>query len=258
MMWIIYLYLFITGACFGSFINVIAYRLPRNESMIKERSYCEYCHHQLCWYELIPVFSYIFLKGKCRYCQKGISIKHLIIECMSGLLFILCFHRFGFSLQTVIIFFICLDLLVIAIIDQQTMDIYLVTVIVFLFLSLINRYYQGFQLKDMSIGALSVSLPMLLINVFIPKSFGWGDIEIVFVSGILLGGFYNLLAISISILAAGIEAFYLLLIKKANRKEYIPFGPFLVLGIFISLFFGTKILMCYLRMFFTFYSYILF
>ena len=72
--------LFFIGACFGSFFNVVIYRLPLNESIMKGRSYCPNCYHQLSWYDLLPIVSYLCLKGRCRYCLKKIGISHLVIE----------------------------------------------------------------------------------------------------------------------------------------------------------------------------------
>lgn len=246
----IYVYLFIIGACFTSFIDVIAYRLPKSESFIKGRSYCEHCHHQLYWFELIPIFSYVFLKGRCYHCQNHVTIKHLFIECLGGMLAILSFCSFGLSIQTIVVFCICLDLLLIAIIDQQTMDIYLSTIIILLLLVIVFKYLQGFQWTDVIIGALLISLLLMILVFIIPDSFGLGDIELVFVSGIMLGWFYNLLAVVISVLVANIYVSYLLLIKKVDRKTHIAFGPYLVFGILLSLFFGTKICSWYFMTFF--------
>lgn len=246
----IYICLFMIGASLASFIQVIACRLPREESFIKGRSHCEYCFHQLDWFELIPIFSYLFLKGKCRYCKCKITVLSPVIECIGGLLCLQCVYRYGMSLQTWIVFFICLDLMLIALIDWQTMNIYLSTIIVFLSLTLFFRFIQGFLNTNILINSLSVSLPMLLLNVFVPESFGYGDIQLMFVAGMMLGWVYNLLAMAISIISATFYAGYLLLRKKVNRKGHIAFGPFLVFGIMTSLFYGPKLLIWYFRMFF--------
>lgn len=246
----IYICLFMMGASLASFINVIAYRLPRKENFIKGRSHCEYCFHQLYWFELIPILSYIFLRGKCDHCRQKIPVLYPVIEWIGGLLCIQCFNHYGISMQTWIVFFICLDLLLIALIDQQTMNIYLSTIIIFLLLSLILRYLQGFQNTNIIMDSLCVSLLMLVLNIIVPGSFGFGDVELMFVSGIMLGWVYNLLAMSISILSAGLYAGYLLLIKKVDKKGHIAFGPFLVFGILTSLFYGSKLLICYLKAFF--------
>lgn len=250
MMNMIYLFLFMLGGCLASFAGVVAYRLPKEKNFVTDRSCCENCHCQLNWYELIPIFSYIFLKGRCYHCKAHIPITYPFIECLGGLLAVLSFDIFGWNKQAIIVFLICLDLFVIAIIDWQTMDIYLSTIIVLIVLSVILRCFQGFQFKDMVIGSLCVSCPMLLLIMVYPNSFGLGDVQLVFASGILLGWFYNFLVVFISILLAGIYATYLLMIKKVSKGCHIAFGPYLVFGILVSLFFGTRIWSLYLGIFY--------
>ena len=99
-MGVILLYLFLLGLFVGSFYNVVALRLCKNESIVFPGSHCVNCNHKLAWYELIPVFSYIGLRGKCKKCKIHISIQYPIIEFLTGVLFALSFYIFGFSLQT--------------------------------------------------------------------------------------------------------------------------------------------------------------
>ena len=106
----IYFYLFITGSCVGSFANAVVCRIPKGISIAKGRSYCESCQTSLRWYDLIPIISYILLRGKCRYCKKQISFKHLLFECFGGLLFMLSFYCFGLTIETVLMFFIIMVL----------------------------------------------------------------------------------------------------------------------------------------------------
>lgn len=250
-MYIVYCYLFFVGACFVSFSHALVYRLLTGHDDLKGRSCCETCHHQLSWYELIPVFSYLFLRGKCLHCQKHISLLHPLMECLGGMLAIFSFYRYGLTTQALLVFFICLDLLMIALIDQKTMTIYLSTLIILLVLVLGFAFLQQLKVLDMVKGALSVSVFMFLMNMIVFDSFGLGDIQLMFVSGIMLGWIYNVLAMIIAIITASMHAFYFLLRKKADRKTHMAFGPYLVLGIITALFFGSKIVLWYWRYFFS-------
>lgn len=245
----IYIYLFIIGSCVASFANVAIYRIPRGISIAKGRSYCESCQSNLQWYDLMPVVSYILLKGKCRYCQNHISFKHFLFECFGGLLFMLSFYRFGLTIETIIVFLIVMVLVVIAIIDYQTMDIYLSTILTLLILVIIYQTFVQMDLMTLLIGGLCISIPMFILNMIIPSSFGFGDIELMFVSGLLLGWQNNLLATFIGIIIGGIYAGYLLLSHKVEAKGHIAFGPFLIIGIITSLFYGTEIITWYLSLF---------
>ena len=245
----IYFYLFITGSCVGSFANAVVCRIPKGISIAKGRSYCESCQTSLRWYDLIPIISYILLRGKCRYCKKQISFKHLLFECFGGLLFMLSFYCFGLTIETVLMFFIIMVLTVIAIIDYQKMNIYLSTILTLFILVIVYRFFIQIDFMTLLIGGLCISVPMFIFNLIIPYSFGFGDIELMFVSGLLLGWKNNLLAGFIGIIIGGIYAGYLLLRHKVEADGHIAFGPFLVLGIITSLFYGTEIITWYLSLF---------
>lgn len=246
---LIYIYLFIIGSCVASFANVAIYRIPKRDSIAKGRSYCENCHTNLSWYDLMPIVSYLWLKGKCRYCHNPISIKHVLFEALGGLLFMLCFYRFGVTMETIIVFVIVMVLMVIAVIDYQTMDIYLSTIITLLILVIIYQGFVQMNIMTLLIGALCISIPMFILNLIIPSSFGFGDIELMFVSGLLLGWQNNLFAAFVGIITGGIYASYLLLSHKVEAKGHIAFGPFLIFGIITALFYGTSIINWYLSLF---------
>ena len=226
---IIIIYLFIIGSVIASFANALIYRIPRQIAIYKGRSYCENCYHKLFWYDLIPIVSYLLLKGKCRYCHHKI-----------------CFYHFGLSFKMILIFLIVMNLIVIAIIDYNTMDIYLSTILSLLVLVITYRYLIGMNFVESAIAALLISLTMFIFNFFIPDSFGFGDIELMFVSGILLGIKRNILAFCLGVIIAGLYVSYLLIFKKVDVKKHIAFAPFLVVGIVILLFYGNQIIMWYM------------
>ena len=229
---LIYFYLFVVGSCVASFANAVIYRLPKNISILKGRSYCEKCHHTLHWYDLLPLISYLFLKGRCRYCNERISKNHFLFECLGGLLLLLCFQQLKLTVEMIIVFFIIMGLVVIAVIDQQTMNIYLSTI---LFLFILVIVYQ--LIMQMNPGDLLAGM--------------FGDIQLVTVSGMLLGWKGNIFAVFIAFIIGGIYAGYLLFRDKVKIGEHIAFGLFLVVGIIIVLLYKTELANWYL---FSFYK----
>lgn len=163
-----------------------------------------------------------------------------------GCLTVLCFHKYDFSLTTIIILLIIFLLLVIARIDYLTMNIYLLTIIILCVLVIFYCLMQKMSLIEIVKGALSVSSIMLFFDIIIPSSFGFGDIELMFVSGMMLGFQKNTLAMIIAIWIGGIYALYMYLFQHCQKKTHIAFAPCLIIGIFISLFYGQDIIYWYL------------
>ena len=217
--------LFFIGACFGSFFNVVIYRLPLNESIIKGRSYCPNCYHQLSWYDLLPIVSYLCLKGRCRYCLKKIGISHLVIEVIGGILFVCCFYQYVFY-KMIIVYFISMLLLVIALIDLKTFNIYDITIFILFILTIIYRLLTSFDILDMIAGSLVISSLMMGINIFIKDGFGIGDIELMFVSGILLGFNNIIIAFMIAIITGGYLFIIFIVIKENDHAQLYSFCSF--------------------------------
>lgn len=245
---LIYVYMFLIGMCVASFMNVVIDRVPRNESFVKGRSHCDHCGETLKWYDLIPIVSYIFLRGKCRYCHTSIPIRGFLIEIFGGLIGMFCFYRFGFSIETILMFVIAMILLAITMIDFDTMIIPDGLNIAMFIVSIVLMYVRHMSLLESIMGMFCISVPMILLNVLIAESFGGGDIKLMFVSGIALGWKYSLLAAFIGILLAGSYSIYLLVSKKIDKKGHIAFGPYLSIGIFIALSYGREIISWYLNL----------
>lgn len=237
----IYICLFMIGTMVESFTETVAYRQIRKENIVTGRSHCEHCCVQLSWYELIPVISYILLKGKCRHCHKAIDWYHPLLEIMGGWLLILCYQRYGLSWRMILTAVICFDLCLIAYIDIKEMLIYHCEVIIFLLCTLIIKANEGINITCLFDTGL-VSIMMILMNMVISDSFGGGDIEVMMISGLLLGWQKNIIAMMIAVLLAGAYSGYLLSLKKISCHDHIAFGPFMSAGIILSLFYGQDIL----------------
>ena len=151
---LIIIFFFIIGTIFGSFYNVVGYRLPKGESLIYPSSHCPNCNKKLTPIELVPIFSYIFLGGKCKKCHKKISLFYPIFEFLSGLLFALSYVSFGLTLNCLLsILFVSMSLIVI-ISDYQTMTIPDSVLIIFTFLILIVKFFM-FNIEEIGISLLN-------------------------------------------------------------------------------------------------------
>jgi len=242
-----YVYAFIIGICVASFINVVIDRIPRNEDFIFGRSHCDCCKKVLEWYDLIPIVSFIVLKGKCRHCQNLISRKGFIIEILGGLMGMFCFYRFGLNLVAVCIFIILMILLAIGMIDFKTMIIPDELNMALFIVSFVLMCVKHMEIRDSIIGMFCISVPMILLNLLVTESFGGGDIKLMGVIGIALGWKNCLLAAFIGILLAGSYSICLMAQKKVTSKSHIAFGPYLSIGIFIALTYGNEIINWYLN-----------
>lgn len=217
---LIYVYAFVIGICIASFMNVVVYRVPNNLNFVKGRSFCPKCEHTLHAKDLVPLFSWLLLKGKCRYCGAPISKRYPLVELCGGLIALFVFHHYGFSWETLLVFSLGMILMVISLVDNDTMEIpngFIIVCLIIACLSLIC----GTQLPWSSriIGFFVVSVPMCLLNLIIPDSFGGGDIKLMAVCGLMLGWVNILLAMFIGVILAGTYAIYLILSKKIEKKD---------------------------------------
>lgn len=230
----IYIIIFIFGSIIGSFLNVLAVRLSNNESILWPRSHCHNCQHKLRWYELIPVVSYIIQGGKSRCCKTKIPISYLIIEIVTGILFMVSYHSFGFSYDFIISLIFISALITIIVSDIEYMiildEIIAISCIVIIILELIF-FGLEFTVNKIVSGILAF-LTMYLIKIigdkiFKRESMGGGDIKLMFLFGIVIGYFLSICDIFLATFIAFPVAIYMLFSQKDN---IIPFGPFLAMA----------------------------
>jgi len=254
-------FIFIIGLFTGSFLNVLVDRLPRGESIIKGRSHCEKCKENLRWYDLIPLLSFIFLKGKCRYCKASLSFYYPTVELATGTLFALTaffvFHDLQFPISSqfsidfqllasltyylfmtsslIVVFFADLKYGIIP--DKIIFPAILVSV---LYLLTISHKLLAINLFS-AVGACLFFLLLFLITR--GKGMGFGDVKFAFLMGLILGLPNIIVSLYIAFLTGAVIGCILIVWRKKKLKgAVIPFGPFLVLGTFAALFWGEKIL----------------
>ncbi|MDY0234544.1 MAG: prepilin peptidase [Gudongella sp.] len=248
------LLVFIYGLLIGSFLNVLIYRIPKNESIVFPGSHCPICSHKLAWYDNVPLFSYLFLKGKCRYCGTGISQQYPLIESLNALIYIILFIKFGFSAIFIFYALVSSALIAIAIIDLKQLiipDSLVISIIIITVLyKSINFFVYGISpsILDSFLGLLIAGGLFLAIVILSRGGMGGGDVTLIGALGFVLGVKYILLTIFLSFLYGAIISVFLLATKIKTRKDPIPFGPFIILSFFTTIFFAESLLNWYINL----------
>jgi leader peptidase (prepilin peptidase)/N-methyltransferase len=245
--------LFLTyGLIIGSFLNVLIFRLPHGENIAFPPSRCNDCGERLKPIHMIPVASYMYLKGKCGYCGKRISPQYPIVELTNGILYALVYLRFGLSPESVIFAIASSLFIVIGILDFRYQDIFNVTiwfgmVISGVFLTFIQISGGNATIYMLS-GAAGFGLIALVILIT-RGGMGWGDAWLLLIIGMLLGPSLTAFAFFIASIAGGIVGTYLLTARKMGRRDSVPFGPFLIIGFYSALLIGQEAVRAYLSAF---------
>ncbi len=249
MNYIILLLVFIYGIVFGSFYNVIIYRLPIDLSVARGRSFCTTCNHKLSTIDLVPVLSYITLGGKCRYCGCNISKRYPLIELITGLYFSLSYIVFGFTLQMLFITIFWSYLFIVSMIDIDH-KVILDSISLFFFIIFVSLKFliTGSGLITSIIAGIIAFIIYLLIHIFSYKyygreAFGLGDVFFIGVVGFCLG--LNVLYLTIFfpfILAVICIIICFILGKKQSLNMEVPFAPFISLSAFILTLYGDQMM----------------
>jgi leader peptidase (prepilin peptidase)/N-methyltransferase len=264
--------LFVFGLIVGSFLNCLIYRLSlSNFSLksffsLKERSYCPFCKHILGWSDLIPVLSFFLLKGKCRYCQKKISLQYPLVELVTAILFVLIFqnqsviHIQGWTVSDfATLFYLYAVLCFLVIIFVYDLKHYLIPDkivysaigLVFAF-SLFSSYVlnQGSFLNLLLSAFLSAAFFLLIVLVSRGKGMGLGDVKLAFFMGLFLGWPNILVALFTAFFIGALIGIILVFFGKKTLKSEVPFGPFLIIGTLVSFFFSSDLIGKYFSLFF--------
>lgn len=236
------IFMLIMGTIFGSFYNVVGYRIPNGLSIVKPGSFCPKCNHSLKWYELIPVFSYLFQQGKCRNCKERISIIYPMVEITTGILFAVSYYVFGFSYELILALIVSSFLVIVIVSDINYLIIPdEVTFFFCLLLFLVRLIIDGFEASIFTLGYGLILfgimyLIMILGNWFFKKeSMGGGDVKLMFFVGMATGPILGIFSIFLSsVIALPLS----LMVYLKDRDNVIPFGPFILIATFIIILFG--------------------
>ncbi len=246
------LFVFLIGVSLGSFLNCIIYRISIDEKP-KGRSYCPKCKHKLSYKDLVPVFSYIFLLGKCRYCKEKISLEYLLVELLTGALFLFAYFFVGVSVELFIFFFILFFLILIFVYDVKHYiipDFATFSLIGVSFLYLVFLAFTENDLEILFFGIFSaIGSFLFFFTIFYitkGKGMGFGDVKFVVFMGLFLGFPNILIGLFISFVLGAIIGLTLIALKRKKIKSQVPFAPFLIIGTLLAYFYGKEITDFYL------------
>ncbi|MFQ6122511.1 MAG: prepilin peptidase [Dehalococcoidales bacterium] len=246
------------GTAIGSFLNVCIDRLPLGKSLFYPSSHCDTCQHPLAPKDLVPVFSYLWLHRRCRYCGALIPLRPFWVEVGSGLLFAFTYWYFGFSVEFILTAFYGSLFIVLGVIDLEhglilNKIVYpaaVVALIISIFLPQSEIFFLPWSASfngiiGGAIGFIFLFIPLLAYR----QGMGWGDVKMAALIGLVTGFPLVLVALLMGTILGGLVAGILLLLKIKKRKETIPFGPFLSLATIVTLLWGIDMLNWYLGLF---------
>jgi leader peptidase (prepilin peptidase)/N-methyltransferase len=229
----------------GSFLNVVAARVPSGRSIVHPGSACPSCGTALAWYDNIPLLSYLLLRGKCRHCQARISTRYPIVEATTALLIAGCFLKFGWGADAVIGSFFCAVLVAVSATDLERRVIPNKIVLPAAAVVLVANTLVHPSVEWLAAG-LGAGGFLLLAALAYPGGMGMGDVKLALLLGVALGRNVTV-ALAVGMVAALVPSVVLLIRHgSAARKMGIPFGPFLAFGGVVALFFGDWLLDSYL------------
>lgn len=254
---LILFFIFFFGLAIGSFLNCLIYRLENKKSFLTGRSFCPQCRHMLSWRDLIPIFSFLILKGKCRYCQKTISWQYPLVELFTGIVFLFVVLTFNDIFTILYLLVISCFLILIFVYDLKH---YIIPDKVIYPAILLSFLYQGIrifnfahwnllQIRNLGLSILPTLFFFAIVFFSKEKLMGWGDVKMVFLMGLLLSFPSILIALFLAFFFGSVIGLGLVILKKKTLKSKIPFGPFLVCGTFLALFFYQRIINCYFALF---------
>lgn len=243
-----YILIFLLGICIGSFLNVCIYRIPKHEDIVKIRSHCMNCGYQLKWYDLVPLFSYLFLKGRCRKCGQKLSAQYPIVEAANGLLYVLVIALKGATLESLLYCLLFSALLVLSVIDWRTFEIP-VGLNIFIAVLGVIRLVTDYRSWILYLaGAMAVSLFLLILYIATKgRAIGGGDIKLMAACGLLLGWKKILVAFAIGCITAAVV--HLIRMKVSSAGKTLAMGPYLSVGVAAAALFGEAIINWYMGMY---------
>lgn len=248
-----YAFFFIIGALLGSFVNVCVYRIPRQESIVYPPSHCPFCSHQLGFFDLFPIISFLLLGGRCRYCHRAISWRYLFVEAVMGGLFVLAAYLFK-DLNFLIFNLIWILLgMIIILIDWDYQMIEDEPIILGAVAALVFQFVRGDYLGAILGGVIGFGFFYLVryigFLVYKKEVLGFGDVKLGITLGII-GSFPGVFKLIFMAYLLGAAISLLLILSRLKTlKDYIPFGPFLVVASFLYIWFGEFIWAWYVNLF---------
>lgn len=254
------IFIFLFGLAVGSFLNVVINRLESGENIISKPSYCPHCKTKLQWFELIPVLSFVIQKGKCRTCKNRISSQYPLVELITGIIFVFLALKSQNIVNLIYWLFIASALIVIFVYDLKyyiipNKIIYptILVALTFVIWGLIRNLdleIRNLQSLFAEFGLSMVGALFFLLLVLLSKEewMGMGDVKLAVLMGLILGWPKILPALFLAFVAGALVGLFLITLGKKTLKSQLSFGPFLILGTFVSLFWGNQLINWYLNL----------
>jgi leader peptidase (prepilin peptidase)/N-methyltransferase len=247
-------FFFIMGLCIGSFLNVCIYRLPAAKSIVHPRSMCPQCDTLIPFYDNLPVFSYLWLKGKCRRCQVKIPMRYPMVELLGGLFALGAYLKFGQGIETLIYYVFIAALLVVTFIDidhRIIPDVITLPGIPIFFAA--SFALSAITYKEALLGILlgggSLFLVAWIYSIITKKEgMGGGDIKLLAMMGAIVGWQGVFFTIFVASLVGTLAGLAVMLQSRQGMKLAVPFGPFLSIGAITYIFFGTQLVNWYFNL----------
>lgn len=235
---------FLFALTIGSFLNVCICRIPKGEDIVHTGSHCMNCGYQLSWYDLIPVFSWLFLRGRCRKCGEKISVQYPLTELANGFLWVGLIYKNGFTVTGICYCLSASALLVLSVIDWRTFEIPAGCNIVIAALGLVNLWFDRQEWPLYLIGCICVSgLLFLILFLSGGRAMGGGDVKLMAAAGLLLGWQNVVLAFACGCILGSV--IHSILMKVRGKENMLAFGPYLSAGIWFSMMWGRELVQWY-------------
>lgn len=242
---LLHIIVFLYGIVIGSFLNVVIYRIPLKENIVTTRSHCMSCGYHLKWYDLVPLFSYLVLGGKCRKCKKRISVQYPLIEGLNGILYLIIFIRFGLSVDSLLYCLLFSALLALSVIDFRTYEIPFGINVFILMLGLIRVVTDFQNWSNYLIGFLAVSVFLyLIVQLSGGRAMGGGDVKLMAVCGLLVGWKLIILAFLLGCIIGSVC--HIIRMKVTKADHVLAMGPYLSVGVMIAVLWGEQMINWYL------------
>lgn len=261
-----FLFFFALGTAVGSFVNVVVMRSLIGENFLWDRSRCDRCRRELQWYEMIPLISFLLLRGRCRTCHKEIDVMHPVVELLTGTLFVWWYFLgaafFQISAQPLSyvqpLFWLCIGLLMLFIVatdlrsllipDSAVLAIGMLTILYRIALML----YGVYQPRDFALAlfgaAATMALFLFLWLITRGRGMGFGDVKLMFVLGLVVEWPNVWLSVFLSFIFGAVVGLVLMVLKRARLKSAVPFAPFMISAVAVTLLWGDALVRWYLAL----------
>lgn len=241
-----YTTVFLFGIVIGSFLNVVIYRVPKGENIVVVNSHCMNCGYRLNWYDMVPIFSWLALRGKCRVCREKISVQYPLIEALNGVLYLVVFHRFGISIESLLYCLLFSALLALSVIDFRTFEIPVGFNYFILALGLIRVATDWRNWATYVIGFLAVSTCLYLLYIVSGgRAIGGGDVKLMATCGLLIGWKLIILAFLLGCILGSV--IHIIRMRVTNEDHVLAMGPYLSMGVALAILYGEAFLQWYIH-----------